>query len=198
MVNNFKFKEEDNKKEDNKKSSTEKIEDNQKTVDLKKEEKVEEKVEVGIGGDEIDTHPITEQEQKIIDIKKTTSFIKPVQAKITSVFGLRDSKGGTIPKNHTGIDFGVYEGTEIISATDGQVELVSDEGGYGTHVKIKIGEVSVIYAHCKEILVNKDDMVQQGQKIAISGNTGNSTGPHLHFEIRYKNEPINPNTLLEL
>ena len=141
---------------------------------------------------------MTQEEQDIENIKKTASFIKPVQGTITSKYGLRDPSTTTVPKNHTGTDIAANTGTKIISATDGEVVLSSEEGDYGKHLKIQIGEVSVIYAHCNNLYVKQGDKITQGQEIAEVGSTGNSTGPHLHFEIRYQERTIDPEKILEL
>ena len=141
---------------------------------------------------------VTQEEQDIENIKKTASFTKPVQGTITSKYGLRDPSTTTVPKNHTGTDIAANTGTKIISATDGEVVLSSEEGDYGKHLKIQIGEVSVIYAHCNNLYVKQGDKITQGQEIAEVGSTGNSTGPHLHFEIRYQERTIDPEKILEL
>ncbi|MBR0350212.1 MAG: M23 family metallopeptidase [Clostridia bacterium] len=65
-------------------------------------------------------------------------------------------------------------------------------------MKIKIGNVSIIYAHCNDLYVKEGDKITQGQEIAEVGSTGNSTGPHLHFEIRLNEETIDPEKILEL
>lgn len=89
-------------------------------------------------------------------------------------------------------------GTKIISATDGEVVLDSEEGDYGKHLKIQIGEVSIIYAHCNALYVKQGDKITQGQEIAEVGSTGNSTGPHLHFEIRISERTVDPQRILDL
>ena len=76
--------------------------------------------------------------------------------------------------------------------------LASEEGDYGKHLKVQIGEVSIIYAHCNNLYVKQGEHIVQGQEIAEVGSTGNSTGPHLHFEIRISERVINPQTILEL
>ena len=146
---------------------------------------------------EENTEPLTQEEQDIANIKATTTFIKPVSGTITSRFGLREPTTSTVPKYHTGIDIAANTGTKIIAATDGEVVLASEEGDYGKHLKIQIGEVSVIYAHCNSLYVKQGEQIKQGQEIAEVGSTGNSTGPHLHFEIRISERIINPEKILE-
>ena len=162
----------------------------------------------GIGGATEETSETTEQvkenevlsqeEQDILNVKNTANFIKPVEGTISSVYGYRDTTTGTVPKNHTGTDIAAVMGTKIKSATDGQVVLVSEEGDYGKHIKIQIGEVSIIYAHCNSLYVKEGEQIKQGQEIAEVGSTGNSTGPHLHFEIRISERTVDPQKILDL
>ena len=144
------------------------------------------------------TQSLSQEEQDIHNIKNTTTFIKPVEGTISSIYGYRETATGTVPKDHTGTDIAAVTGTKIKSATDGQVVLVSEEGDYGKHIKVQIGEVSIIYAHCNALYVKEGDMVTQGQEIAEVGSTGNSTGPHLHFEIRMSERTVDPQKILEL
>ncbi len=141
---------------------------------------------------------LSQTEQDIQNIKNTTTFIKPVEGVISSKFGQRDTATGTVPKNHTGTDIAANLGTKIVSATNGEVVLSSEEGDYGKHLKIQIGEVSIIYAHCNNLYVKQGDIVVQGQEIAEVGSTGKSTGPHLHFEIRYQERKVDPESIIEL
>ena len=141
---------------------------------------------------------LSQEEQDILNVKNTTSFIKPVEGTISSIYGYRETATGTVPKDHTGTDIAAVTGTKIKSATDGQVVLASEEGDYGKHIKVQIGEVSIIYAHCNSLYVKEGDMVTQGQGIAEIGSTGNSTGPHLHFEIRISERTVDPQKILEL
>jgi len=141
---------------------------------------------------------LSQEEQDIQNVKNTSTFIKPIEGKITSAFGRREEATGRVPKNHTGTDIAANMGTKIKSSTDGEVVLASDEGDYGKHLKIQIGEVSIIYAHCNALYVKQGDKVFQGQEIAEVGSTGNSTGPHLHFEIRISERIVNPQNILEL
>ena len=158
------------------------VEDLQNTSDVKEET----------------TKELSQSEQDIINVKNTTTFIKPIEGVISSKYGQRDTATGRVPKNHTGTDIAADLGTKIKSATDGEVVLASEEGDYGKHLKIQIGEVSIIYAHCNNLYVKQGDKITQGQEIAEVGSTGNSTGPHLHFEIRNSERTVDPQSILEL
>jgi murein DD-endopeptidase MepM/ murein hydrolase activator NlpD len=89
---------------------------------------------------------------------------------------------------HTGVDYACSVGTNVVAADDGRVleaGKVSWGDSYGTAVVIKHSHIhQAVYAHLSEVLVKKGDRVTLGQLIGKSGNTGNSTGPHLHFEVR--------------
>ncbi len=146
----------------------------------------------------VNTVELSQEEQDIANIKATTTFIKPVQGTISSKYGLRNPTTVTVPTNHTGVDIAANLGTKIIASTPGEVVLASEEGDYGKHLKIQIGEVSIIYAHCNSLYVKQGDIITQGQEIAEVGSTGNSTGPHLHFEIRISERTIDPEKILEL
>lgn len=141
---------------------------------------------------------LSQEEQDIINIQKTTTFIKPIEGSISSNYGFRETATGRVPKNHTGVDIAAPIGTKIKAATDGEIVLASEEGDYGKHLKVQIGEVSIIYAHCNNLYVKQGEHIVQGQEIAEVGSTGNSTGPHLHFEIRISERVINPQKILEL
>ena len=158
------------------------VEDLQNTSDVKEET----------------TKELSQSEQDIINVKNTTTFIKPIEGIISSKYGQRDTATGRVPKNHTGTDIAANLGTKIKSASDGEVVLASEEGDYGKHLKIQIVEVSIIYAHCNNLYVKQGDKVTQGQEIAEVGSTGNSTGPHLHFEIRISERTVDPQSILEL
>lgn len=143
---------------------------------------------------------LTEGEQmkkEAQEIKSKISFVKPVEGVITSDFGWRNPTVSTVSKYHTGIDIGAKEGTDIVSATNGKVILASSEGAYGNHLKIQIGDITIIYAHCLRLEVKEGDEITQGQIIAKVGTTGNSTGPHLHFEIRKQERYIDPELIVD-
>lgn len=132
------------------------------------------------------------------DIKNSISFEIPVEGRISSTFGPRNPTTSTVPKNHTGLDIAANTGTVIKSATDGTVILASSNGDYGKHYKIEIGDVVIIYAHCSKLYLEEGATVKKGQSIAEVGSTGNSTGPHLHFEIRKDGRPVDPQLILDI
>lgn len=144
------------------------------------------------------TQELSQEEKDINNIKATTTFIKPIEGTISSKYGQREPTTATVPKNHTGVDIAANMGTKIKSATSGEVVISSEEGDYGKHLKIQIGDVSIIYAHCNNLYVKQGDQISQGQEIAEVGTTGNSTGPHLHFEIRISERTIDPQKILEI
>ncbi len=133
------------------------------------------------------TKPIPEK-------KGTGSFIYPIKTyKITSYFGSRNTGIVGASKYHQGVDFGAPTGTKIYAADGGTVSFAGWQSGYGYLVIIDHGGLYTSrYGHCSKLLVKKGDAVYQGQNIANVGSTGVSSGPHLHFEIRYKDEPYNP------
>jgi murein DD-endopeptidase MepM/ murein hydrolase activator NlpD len=113
--------------------------------------------------------------------------------RITSPFGWRVHPILKKTKFHSGIDIAVPSGTPV-KAADGGIVLVSGwQGGYGNFVAIDHGKgISTCYGHNSRLLVRVGQRVEKGQQISISGNTGLSTGPHLHFEVRVNGNPVNP------
>jgi len=85
---------------------------------------------------------------------------------------------------HTGVDYACKEGTDIVAVADGKIENANWGASYGTQLVQKVEGGWVIYAHLSKALVKAGDKVTKGQHIGESGNTGNSSGPHLHFEMR--------------
>ena len=108
--------------------------------------------------------------------------------------GLVSCEFGTGYAGHTGMDLAIPVGTELRSVADGTVLFTRNSTtGYGVHVAINHGGgVVTLYAHCSKILVGEGQKVTKGQAIALSGNTGNSTGPHLHLEFVIGGVPHNP------
>lgn len=126
-------------------------------------------------------------------------FIWPTASRyITSNFGWRSHPVYGRVKFHTGIDIAAKYGSPIMAAASGVVIHSGWLGGYGSTVIIDHGgDYSTIYAHCSRLYVSEGQKIAQGERIALIGSTGLSTGPHLHFEVRYKGKPINPYSKLK-
>lgn len=123
----------------------------------------------------------------------STPSIEPVRGWITSEFGMRDDPYTGARAMHHGIDISTPEGKPFVAPASGTVVFSGPRGNYGNIVVIEHGlGVSTFYAHLKESLVNVGEEVKRGQNIGTVGNTGRSTGPHLHYEIRVHGMPINP------
>jgi len=96
---------------------------------------------------------------------------------------------------HTGVDLAVDTGTPVHSTINGKVIYAGwNDQGYGNLVIVQNGDYKTYYAHLSEIPVSVGQTIQQGEVIGLSGSTGNSTGPHVHYEVRKDNVPINPAT----
>ena len=114
-------------------------------------------------------------------------------ARITSAFGTREDpiEGGT--RRHTGIDFAGAVGTPLYAVAPGRVIAVGERSGYGQTVEIDHGlGFTTLYAHLSKTSVAKGDWIQARELVGLGGSSGRSTGPHLHYEIRYNNTPFNP------
>lgn len=112
---------------------------------------------------------------------------------ITSEFGLRDAPTSGASTNHRGIDIGVSEGTNVYACESGKVTTASYSESAGNWIVIDHGNGYVSkYMHNSELKVSVGDEVEKGQVIALSGNTGTSTGAHLHFQIEYEGSAVDP------
>ena len=97
---------------------------------------------------------------------------------------------------HNGVDFGIPSGTPVIAPSDGVVEHVAFQAhGAGRYIKIRHGHITTVYMHLSKSLVKPGQTVRKGERIALSGNTGGSTGPHLHYEFHINGRPVNPMTV---
>jgi murein DD-endopeptidase MepM/ murein hydrolase activator NlpD len=132
--------------------------------------------------------------ETVRDTAKRLPFANPAPGQeITSRFGNRPDPffGGLAM--HAGIDFRAPTGTEIRSTGAGKVVTASFSGGYGNMVEIDHGlGLSTRYGHMSRILVSEGDTVEPGQILGLSGSTGRSTGPHLHYEVRRNGDPVDP------
>jgi murein DD-endopeptidase MepM/ murein hydrolase activator NlpD len=120
-------------------------------------------------------------------------LLAPIRgAPITSLFGMRFHPILHIVRLHAGIDFGAPVGSQVRAAVDGVVESTGPARGYGDRVVLKHNGFETTYNHLSEIRVEVGARVRQGEIIALSGNSGLSTGPHLHFEYRINGDPVDP------
>ncbi len=112
---------------------------------------------------------------------------------ITSHFGARSDPFTGAPAQHKGIDFAGKIGTELFAVAPGRVVSAGERVGYGKTVEVDHGlGFTTLYAHLSAIRVTRGDWVRPGTIVGLGGNSGRSTGPHLHYEIRYKGAPFNP------
>ena len=130
---------------------------------------------------------------KVLDVRH---YVMPVKGNyVTSHYGYRPQFGRT----HKGIDLRAAVGDTVYSAFSGRVRLTRFErGGYGFYVIVRHENgLETVYGHLSRFLVKPDQYVKAGQPIALSGNTGRSTGPHLHFETRFMGYAINPEAIFD-
>jgi murein DD-endopeptidase MepM/ murein hydrolase activator NlpD len=131
-------------------------------------------------------------------------LILPVRgATLTQPFGCTalqiEPWSSTCPSHHfhSGVDLAAPLDTPIYAATGGSVSLSRERGGYGLYIMVtRDPQLSTLYGHLDWPLVQSGDVVAAGQAIALMGSTGNSTGPHLHFEVRIAGVPVDPLPLL--
>ncbi len=122
----------------------------------------------------------------------------PVVGTVTSAFGFRDHPVNGVYSFHTAVDIGVRKGTDVLACAAGTVRYIGENSIYGLYVRLDHeNNVSTFYAHCSELLVHKGDAVECGQTIAKSGDTGNATGPHLHFSVEKDEIRLDPTYYLE-
>ena len=121
------------------------------------------------------------------------TFAWPASGPITDPFGMRMHPITHQWKMHSGMDIGAPMGSTIVAAAGGRVIYSGWEGGYGNTIVIDHGgQTSTLYGHCSQLFVSEGQDVQRGQAIGAVGSTGESTGPHLHFEIRINGVPVDP------
>ncbi len=133
---------------------------------------------------------IKEESEAIAIINNVKISVLPVTGRITSRYGESSSRRKS---THTGLDIACITGTDIKAVSEGTVIFAARQGSYGNLVKIDHGNgVETWYGHCNKIYAKVGDKVKAGDVIAAVGSTGNSTGPHLHLEIRINGVTVNP------
>lgn len=122
----------------------------------------------------------------------------PALGWVTSAFGWREHPVDGGEKFHNGVDLGVNIGTDVCAFAAGTVDYIGDSPIYGLYLQIRhAGGLTSFYAHCSALCVQQGQTVQAGEKVAESGDTGNATGPHLHFELKLNGTLLNPEYYIE-
>ncbi|GBC61673.1 M23 family peptidase [Desulfonema ishimotonii] len=134
---------------------------------------------------------------KELDGQKTllacTPAIRPTKGVITSAFGSRNSPFTNLKEFHKGLDIAARKGTPVYVTANGKVTFAGVKGAFGKLIVVDHGHGLVTrYAHLSKILKKTGDRVKRSEKIGLMGNTGRSTGPHLHYEVRLNGMPVNP------
>ncbi|MDB9823301.1 M23 family metallopeptidase [Deltaproteobacteria bacterium] len=152
--------------------------------------------------DNLDTEIVVQSQEKaelyeFLENQKSmfscTPSIWPTKGWVSSTFGHRTSPFTNENEFHNGLDVSARIGSAVIAPSDGVVSSVGNTYGFGTIITINHGYgLKTRYAHLSKVLVKKGQSVKRGEKIALVGNTGRSTGPHLHYEVHLKSVPVNP------
>ena len=137
--------------------------------------------------------------EDIVKEKKQEQWIEPVQGIITSSCGTRENPILNKTEYHNGLDIAVAENTDALAVKSGVVTDVRTSQTLGNVVEYETKDgYTILYAHLNDILVKKGDTIKQGQVIAKTGNTGLSTGPHIHYSIWRGDMLINPMQFVDL
>ena len=122
----------------------------------------------------------------------------PVRGPVNSDFGGRSSPWlSSSSEFHSGLDIGATRGTAVFAPAPGTVVFAGQHAEYGVTLVIDHGnDIKTLYGHLTKVTVAQDQKVQRGQPIGLTGNTGRSSGPHLHYEIQVKGQPVNPRSYL--
>lgn len=126
--------------------------------------------------------------------------VTPVLGRMTSPYGYRDDPMASGEDEfHVGIDLSAEIGTPVLSFAAGTVDFIGESSGYGLYIQINHGNgITTFYCHCSQLCVQKGMQVSAGQMIAKTGDTGNTTGPHLHMEMRRNGILLNPEYYIEV
>lgn len=146
----------------------------------------------------VDLSSLIPQVDRMIKEFKTVPIGYPTYGRITSLFGLRINPVTGRPEFHLGVDIANRWGTPIRTPADGKVIRAGYCGLMGRCVEIDHGNgIETYYGHLSKILVHRGEKVKRGEIIGLMGSTGRSTGPHLHYAIKFKGKIVNPKIFLE-
>lgn len=121
----------------------------------------------------------------------------PVRGRVNSEYGKRTSPWGGAAEHHSGLDISTPLGTPVMCPASGKVLLAGGGGDYGRHVVVEHGNgVRSLYGHLSKVEVRAGQRVEKGQLLGLTGSTGRSTGPHLHYELRVAGKSVNPRKFL--
>jgi murein DD-endopeptidase MepM/ murein hydrolase activator NlpD len=124
-------------------------------------------------------------------------FRWPVRGPLNSRFGMRQSPWTGEQELHRGLDISANRGTSVYAPASGTVHLAGVNGEYGKTVVLDHGhDLRSLYGHLQDIRVKPGDRVEPGQVIALTGNTGRTSGPHLHYEIQVRGQAVDPRQFL--
>lgn len=168
---------------------------NELNSDIKALEKEEAKIEADYQAIQNELNAALSSSKSSTQYKGNGKFCWPsaVSQRITSPYGYRPHPISGVKKLHRGIDIGAGMGTNVLAADSGTVVTAGWNNSYGYYITINHGSGLVtLYAHNSKLLVSKGDKVSKGQVIAKCGSTGNSTGPHIHFEVQVNGKLQNP------
>jgi murein DD-endopeptidase MepM/ murein hydrolase activator NlpD len=130
------------------------------------------------------------------DVETPAPILKPLATGVSSEFGWRTDPIDGRQRFHAGTDLRLAYGQEVRAAAPGSVAFAGDQGGYGNTLVVRHADgLETRYAHLSSLDVRVGDEVAAGQVIARSGNSGRTTGPHLHFEVRHNGRPVNPEAI---
>ena len=135
--------------------------------------------------------------EKINNVIEKLPLTSPLsQYKVTDRYRMRAGSFLKKKKMHSGVDLAASRSADVFASAAGVVTFAGRMNGYGSIVIIEHGkDISTCYAHLQKIAVRKGNYILLGEKIGIQGNTGNSSGDHLHYEIRLSNKPVNPDIM---
>ena len=135
-------------------------------------------------------HALLDDQRSILN---STPSIWPTRGFVSSTFGYRVSPFTSVKKMHEGLDLAAPKGTDVVAPADGVVTFSGVKGAYGNIIVVDHGYGLVTrYGHLSKVLVEPGQQVKRGSSIARVGNTGRSTGDHLHYEVRIDGVPVNP------